>query len=341
LADEANWGGAVVVAPYLLIVFVGLVWVLVGDAIRRWRGILAEQFDESRQRMMEKHRASLEKLAEADQPSPIRASAQEPLVLDGTNPINESAYCHHRHHLDEHSTDFDTCPHFICTNAREVARGRQQAEQERPLLGIVRIYELLDEFGITETDALKHRLEDYERWKRDVQHAEQLPRHHPELEAMDPRNVAFRLWQENDKLKAQIQKAEQTARMLCDGSYDIELARRQVGPDGDVPGNARECAHLWEREAHRLEMIRRDLVKRVQQAEQEKDWAEKQERLRYEAEAKVAVLTQALKDYGGHKPNCAALPMMVGQVMGKFPAGKCSCGLDAALTGAQITGGKE
>src|SRR6185369_6359785 len=44
---------------------------------------------------------------------------------------------------------------------------------------------------------------------RGRQQAEQLPRHHPELEAMDPRNVAFRLWQENDKLKAQIQQAEQ------------------------------------------------------------------------------------------------------------------------------------
>jgi len=48
------------------------------------------------------------------------------------------------------------------------ARGRQQAEQERPLLSITRIYELLDEFGITETDVLKHRLEDHQRWRRDI-----------------------------------------------------------------------------------------------------------------------------------------------------------------------------
>jgi len=40
--------------------------------------------------------------------------------------------------------------------------------------------------------------------------------------------------------------------MLCDGSCDIELARRQVGPDGVVPGNARECAELWHQEARRL-----------------------------------------------------------------------------------------
>ena len=41
-------------------------------------------------------------------------------------------------------------------------------------------------------------------------------------------------------------------RAECNGSCDIALARRQVGPDGVVPGNARECAELWEREASRL-----------------------------------------------------------------------------------------
>lgn len=40
----------------------------------------------------------------------------------------------------------------------------------------------------------------------------------------------------------------------CNGSCDIALARRQVGPDGVVPGNARECAEMWEQEAARLEM---------------------------------------------------------------------------------------
>jgi len=98
-----------------------------------------------------------------------------------------------------------------------------------------------------------------------------------------------------------------------------------------------------------------------QQAEQEKDWAEQHERLRYEAEAKleqaeqalkeaeeeaqyehdrfkkrggeldkldakVAALTQALKDYGEHPDTCAKT--FIGDM-------KCSCGLDAALTGAQ------
>ena len=38
---------------------------------------------------------------------------------------------------------------------------------------------------------------------------------------------------------------------ICNGSCDIVLARRQVGPDGIVPGNARECAELWECEASR------------------------------------------------------------------------------------------
>lgn len=41
-------------------------------------------------------------------------------------------------------------------------------------------------------------------------------------------------------------------RSHCNGSCDIALARRQVGPDGIVPGSARECAELWEREAARL-----------------------------------------------------------------------------------------
>lgn len=41
-------------------------------------------------------------------------------------------------------------------------------------------------------------------------------------------------------------------RATCDGSCDIALACRQVGPDGNVPGNARECAEMWEAEAARL-----------------------------------------------------------------------------------------
>jgi hypothetical protein len=54
------------------------------------------------------------------------------------------------------------------------------------------------------------------------------------------------------------------ARAACDGSCDIALARRQVGPDGVVPGNARECAELWEKEATRhyreLQHIRTELA---------------------------------------------------------------------------------
>lgn len=64
-------------------------------------------------------------------------------VLDGTDPIQESAYCHHRHHPntdDEiasgivegeflgfdhvHTNNFDTCEHFICANARKLRASR-------------------------------------------------------------------------------------------------------------------------------------------------------------------------------------------------------------------------
>jgi hypothetical protein len=50
--------------------------------------------------------------------SELSGPSDSPLVLDGTDAIAESAYCHHRHHLDEHSTNFDTCNNFICVNAR-------------------------------------------------------------------------------------------------------------------------------------------------------------------------------------------------------------------------------
>ena len=64
------------------------------------------------------------------------------MPLDGTNPIAESAYCHHRHHpnTDEeittgyvegeyvgptkvHTSDFLTCLHYICVNARKMVIG--------------------------------------------------------------------------------------------------------------------------------------------------------------------------------------------------------------------------
>lgn len=41
----------------------------------------------------------------------------------------EAAYCHHRHHLDAHTTNFDTCPHSICVNARHLAVRRPQQEE--------------------------------------------------------------------------------------------------------------------------------------------------------------------------------------------------------------------
>ena len=63
------------------------------------------------------------------------------------------------------------------------------------------------------------------------------------------------------------------AREFCNGSCDIALARRQVGPDGIVPRNARECAELWEAEAARL---RQQLAEaQVEQAHAEaliEDW---------------------------------------------------------------------
>ncbi len=49
---------------------------------------------------------------------------------------------------------------------------------------------------------------------------------------------------------AEIERLE-IEQKTCNGSCDIALARRQVGPDAIVPGNARECAELWEREASR------------------------------------------------------------------------------------------
>ena len=53
------------------------------------------------------------------------------------------------------------------------------------------------------------------------------------------------------RLTARLAELERE-RETCNGSCDIALARRQVGPDGVVPGNARECAELWEREAVRV-----------------------------------------------------------------------------------------
>jgi hypothetical protein len=52
----------------------------------------------------------------------------------------------------------------------------------------------------------------------------------------------------------------------CNGSCDIALASRQVGPDGFVPGNARECAEAWEREASRRGDERRTFEVRWERA---------------------------------------------------------------------------
>jgi hypothetical protein len=55
---------------------------------------------------------------------------------------------------------------------------------------------------------------------------------------------------ERDEMVAAV--IAEVAPFNCDGSCDIALARRQVGPDAVVPGSAKECAELWEREASRL-----------------------------------------------------------------------------------------
>jgi len=63
------------------------------------------------------------------------------------------------------------------------------------------------------------------------------------------------------------QAANERSRTPCNGSCDIALASRQVGPDGIVPRNARECAELWEREAARLWREETRLTTRVAELE--------------------------------------------------------------------------
>jgi hypothetical protein len=48
------------------------------------------------------------------------------------------------------------------------ALARERETQEHSCLGYARILELCAEFGIDETDTLKHRLEDHDRWRRDL-----------------------------------------------------------------------------------------------------------------------------------------------------------------------------
>lgn len=38
--------------------------------------------------------------------------------------FGEAAYCHHRHHLEEHSNNFYTCSHSICEAVRAYAAPR-------------------------------------------------------------------------------------------------------------------------------------------------------------------------------------------------------------------------
>lgn len=45
----------------------------------------------------------------------------------------------------------------------------------REMLGYARILELCDEFGVTETDILKHRLEDWERWNCELRSGKDRP----------------------------------------------------------------------------------------------------------------------------------------------------------------------
>lgn len=67
---------------------------------------------------------SIARAAYAEGAAQERARLQKAVRLDGTEPVTEAAYCHHRHHLDEHSTNFDTCSHFICVHARAFIAAR-------------------------------------------------------------------------------------------------------------------------------------------------------------------------------------------------------------------------
>ena len=70
-----------------------------------------------------------------------------------------------------------------------------------------------------------------------------------------------------DRLTVEAKDAHAT----CNGSCDIALARRQIGPDGYVPGNARECAEMWQHEADRRDLERLKQRTRAEQAERERD----------------------------------------------------------------------
>jgi hypothetical protein len=117
------------------------------------------------------------------------------------------------------------------------------------------------------------------------------------------------------------QKAEKTA-YLCNGSCDIALARRQVGPNGLVPGNARECAEAWEREAHRL-----NVALTGAQAEERENARTIREQI-----AKLATAEAALRDerqaHGLTAKSCADLDVCNDDLRGTLDKIRSALGVD-------------
>jgi chromosome segregation ATPase len=67
----------------------------------------------------------------------------------------------------------------------------------------------MDEFGITETDVLKHRLEDHQRWRRDMQQAEQELQHWRTAAENFGHTDAHSWSLSTDELMERMQQAEQ------------------------------------------------------------------------------------------------------------------------------------
>lgn len=71
-------------------------------------------------------------------------------VNDGA--FGEAAYCHHRHHLDEHSTDFRSCHHKICLAAREEAERAGEDDYKRKVIELSELVSRIWEATGAESD---------------------------------------------------------------------------------------------------------------------------------------------------------------------------------------------
>jgi hypothetical protein len=123
-------------------------------------------------------------------------------------------------------------------------------------------------------------------------------------------DLAMALIRERKKVEAKLAEA----RKSCDGSCDIALARRQVGPDGFVPGNAKECAHAWKREAVRLEAKLSEVEREREEARMRETLSASRERVRRTLEAYPP------RHAAGHAAGCPA-------VADDVIAGVCTCDL--------------